>query len=109
MPFAIGVMSRGCPITPVDATTTSFLLMPVYISVSSHICSAISMPLALHVFAFPLLQIIAFALPFLIFSFVTAIGAPLTRFCVYTAAADASLSLIISAKSFFVVFILIPQ
>ena len=79
---AMGFISNGWPITPVEATTTSSLLMPVYFSVRAHISCAISIPLALQVFAFPLLHIIAIAFPSFILSLVTAIGAPFTRFWV---------------------------
>ena len=71
--------------------------------------SAISMPSALQVLALPELQITARALPSAICALVTVRGAPLTRFVVYTAAAEASASLNISDRSFFEVFLRIPQ
>ena len=82
--------------------------MPSSFAVSSHIASAISTPFALQVFALPLLHTTACAIPFSTFFFVTAIGAPLTRFVVYTHATDAGTSLYIRLKSFFVLFFLIP-
>ena len=82
MPAAIGAMSSGWPITPVEATTTSSAGMPRAFAVRSHIASATSTPSALQVFALPLLQITACARPFCRCAFVTAIGAPLTRFAV---------------------------
>ena len=52
-------MIIGCPITPVEATTTSSGAMPRAWAVRALICSAISIPLALQVLALPLLQITA--------------------------------------------------
>ena len=61
IPFAIGSMESCCPITPVDATTTSPAATPVCRSTSAHISSAISTPFALQVFALPLLTMTACA------------------------------------------------
>ena len=61
IPSAIGSTESGCPMTPVDATTTSDAAMPVFFSTRAHIASAISTPSALQVFALPLLQTIACA------------------------------------------------
>ena len=107
--FAIGSIDKGCPITPVEATITSVALTFVVSATSLHICSAISIPFALQVFALPLLQITAWAIPSLILFFVTVRGAPFTKFLVYTAAADAGTSLIIRARSLFVLFLRIPH
>ena len=82
IPFSIGVRSMGCPITPVDATMTSFAGIPVKRDVRSHMAAAFSTPSALQVLAIPLLQITARALPFFKCSRVTVMGAPQTRFCV---------------------------
>jgi hypothetical protein len=67
------------------------------------------MPSALHVLALPLLQSTGCAMPSDMCCFVTVRGAPLTRFVVYTAAAEAGTSLYISARSRFVLFLRIPQ
>ena len=109
IPAAIGAMSSGCPMTPVDATTISFGEMPRACAARSLIFSAISIPSALQVLAFPLLQITACAVPSARCFFVTVSGAPFTRFVVYTAAADAGTSDRIMARSFFTLFFLIPQ
>ena len=82
MPAAKGSRVMGWPITPVDATMTSPAFTPVYCSTRAHMPSAISTPFALQVFAFPLLQMMACAVPFATCALVTAIGAPFTRFCV---------------------------
>ena len=93
MPAAIGAIGRGCPMTPVEATSTSCACSPSACAVSSHICSAMSMPSALQVFALPLLQISAWALPSARCALVTVSGAPFTRLVVYTAAVCAGTSL----------------
>ena len=82
MPSAIGAISSGCPITPVDATTTSAALIFSSPAASAAISSATASPFGAQVLAFPLLQIIACAWPSAICCFVTAIGAPFTRFVV---------------------------
>ena len=109
IPPAIGARSSFCPITPVDATTTSDAQIPVCFSTSAHIPSAISMPFELQVFAFPEFTMTACAYPSARLALVTVSGAPFTRFSVYTAAADAFFSLTISARSLFFLFFLIPQ
>ena len=64
MPAAIGSMSSGWPMTPVEATTTSSVGHAERICArAAHIASAISMPLALQVLALPLLQTIAWRMP----------------------------------------------
>ena len=60
----MGVMSRGWPMTPVEATTTSLAEMPRVSAKISLMRSAISTPFALQVLALPLLHITALALPF---------------------------------------------
>lgn len=82
IPAAMGAMSSGWPITPVEATTTSDGLMCRACPRRLLICSAISMPLALQVLALPLLQMMACALPSARCCFVTTSGAPLTRLVV---------------------------
>ena len=67
------------------------------------------MPSALQVLALPLLQMTARARPFSRCFFVTSRGAPLTRFVVYTAAAEAGTELRMSARSRFVRFLRTPQ
>ena len=109
MPASIGAMSSGWPITPVEATITFSGAMPSAAPVSALICSAISMPLALQVFALPLLQTMACAVPSAMCRFVTVSGAPLTRFVVYTAAACAGTALAISARSRLLWFLRMPQ
>ena len=87
MPASIGSRGRVWPMTPVEATTTSWGSIPRAWAVSWHMAWAFSTPSALQVLALPELQITALAKPFSMFFLVTRIGAPLTRFCVYTAAA----------------------
>ena len=82
IPAAMGAMSSGWPMTPVEATTTSAAGTPVACSTSAHIASAISMPLALQVLALPELQITACAFPSARWFLVTVRGAPLTRLVV---------------------------
>ncbi len=79
---AIGSIGSTCPMTPVEATITSFGRSPSASAVSEHIFMAFCTPSALQVLALPLLQMTACAPPSFRFSFVTRIGAPLTRFCV---------------------------
>ena len=71
--------------------------------------SAISTPSALQVLALPLLHKIARAYPSSTWARVTAIGAPWTRLVVYTQAAAAGRSLRIKARSFFTLFLRMPQ
>ena len=59
MPAAMGAMSSGWPMTPVEATTTSVAGTPACFSTSAHISRAISTPFALQVLALPLLQMMA--------------------------------------------------
>ena len=59
MPPAMGSSLSSCPMTPVEATTTSLAGMPVYSSTREHIFSAISTPFALQVLALPLLTMTA--------------------------------------------------
>ena len=59
IPDAMGAMGSGCPMTPVEATTTSFAAIPSASARRLLMVSAISMPSALQVLAFPLLQITA--------------------------------------------------
>ena len=61
MPPAMGSMLSFSPITPVEATITSFASIPVCSCTRAHIFSAISIPSALQVLALPLLQIMALA------------------------------------------------
>ena len=82
MPPAMGSRFRGWPMTPVEATTTSVALTPVALATSSHMASAISMPLALQVLALPELQMTAWAMPSAMLFLVTVRGAPLTRLVV---------------------------
>ena len=88
---------------------TSCAFTPTASAARVHIARAISRPLSLQVLALPLLQITAWAIPSDRFSFVTVSGAPLTRLVVYTAAAEAGTRLRISARSFLVRFLRIPQ
>ena len=78
--FKIGSIGRGTPITPVEATATSFSLIFKYSATDLHIAFAFSIPSLLQVFAFPELHIIAFAFPFFKFSLLTIILAPQTLF-----------------------------
>ena len=78
----IGSMGSGSPITPVEATITSFSATPVIRAARPHILRAFCSPSALQVFALPLLTTTACAVPSAKCSLVTAIGAPLTLFCV---------------------------
>ena len=80
MPASMGLISSGCPITPVEATTTSSSLSPVSRATSAHISSATCTPSALQVLALPLLHTIACAKPLAKCALVTSSGAPLTRF-----------------------------
>ena len=64
IPAAMGAISMGWPMTPVEATTTSSGLMCRAPPNRELICWAISMPFALQVFALPLLQMMAWAVPF---------------------------------------------
>ena len=82
MPLAMGVIFSFCPMTPVEATITSSLLMPSFSATRALICSAISIPLLLQVLALPLLQITAWAMPSAMCCLVTVRGAPFTRFVV---------------------------
>ena len=109
MAFAMGVISSGSPITPVEATMTSDESMPATFVTRAHIFSATSSPSLLQVFALPLLHITACATPFAMLRFVTSTGAPFTRFWVYTPAAAQGTSLTMSAKSFLSLFFLMPQ
>ena len=63
IPSAMGSSLSGWPMTPVEATTTSDAGMDSCLATSSLMASATSWPLALQVFALPLLQITARALP----------------------------------------------
>jgi len=82
MPAAIGERSSGWPMTPGEPTTTSPGWMPSASARSAAVFSATSTPSALQVLALPLLQMTAWATPFCRCAFVTASGAPLTRFVV---------------------------
>ena len=82
MASLIGPSGSGWPITPVEATTTSFAAIFSACAALLHIAAAISRPSALHVFALPELHKIARARPFCRCSRVTMSGAPLTLFCV---------------------------
>ena len=92
-PAAIGSMGSTWPITPVEATTTSWGAMPRAWAVRSHMAWAFSSPSALQVLALPELQMTALAVPSAMFFWVTRMGAPFTRFWVYTAAAAQGASL----------------
>lgn len=59
IPCEMGSRESFCPMTPVEATTTSSAEIPQCFSTSAHIFSAISTPSALQVFALPLLTITA--------------------------------------------------
>ena len=76
----------------------SFSEIPSASAVSLLILSAISIPSALQVLAFPLLHTIAWAKPSAMCFWVTNMGAPLTRFVVYTAAVHDDNPEIIYAK-----------
>ena len=91
--LSMGSMGSTWPMTPVEATTTSAGWMPSTSPAMAHMRSAFSTPSALQVLALPELQITAWARPFSMFFLVTKMGAPLTRFWVYTAAAAHSFSL----------------
>ena len=82
IPEAKGAISIGRPITPVEAITISSGVSPSASAASLLTLFAISMPSALQVLAFPLLQITACAFPSFKCSFVTVMGAPFTRFVV---------------------------
>ena len=75
----MGARSMEGPITPVEATITSFSSIPSAAAVRRHMASAFSTPSAAQVLAMPLLQITARATPFSRCRAVTAIGAPFTR------------------------------
>ena len=100
---------KGSPITPVELTKTSSFFISKTSASNLHVFSATSIPFTAHVFAFPLLHITALIFPSFICSLSTAIGAPLTLFCVKTAATLHSLSLTIIPKSFLSLFFLKPQ
>ena len=89
MPRLKGARSRGCPMTPVDATATLLAGMPRASPTKAQVASASSFPPAQQVLAMPLLQMTALIFPASTCAFVTARGAPLTRLRVYTAAAFA--------------------
>ena len=76
MASLIGPSGSGWPITPVEATTTSFAAIFSACAALLHIAAAISRPSALHVFALPELHKIARARPFCRCSRVTMSGAP---------------------------------
>ena len=82
MAASMGAGSSGWPITPVEATITSEASMPSACAAAAHMRPATCSPPALQVLALPLLHTIACAKPFCRCARVTAIGAPLTRFCV---------------------------
>ena len=109
IPRSKGSMLMAWPMTPVEATMTSSGAMPSSAASRAQVVSAMYSPFALQVFALPLLQIIALAKPSARCLFVTVSGAPLTRFCVYTAAAAARFSEYMSARSRFVRFLRTPQ
>ena len=109
IPFAMGAMGSGWPMTPVEATTTSCGEMERASATRLLMVSAISIPSALQVFALPLLQMTAWAFPSARCALVTVSGAPFTRFVVYTAAALAGTLLVIRARSFFSGFFRMPQ
>ena len=85
--FSIGSIGRICPITPVEATITSFSSMPSASAARAHIFSAFKAPSKLQVLALPLFAITALAVPFSRCFFVTSIVEDLTRFFVKIAAA----------------------
>ena len=93
MPSWMGSRGSTWPMTPVEATTTSWGAMPKALAASWHMASAFSTPSALQVLALPELQMTAFAVPSARFFWVTKMGAPFTRFRVYTAAAVQGFSL----------------
>ena len=105
----IGSMGSTWPMTPVEATMTSSGATCRLSAAMPHIMRAFSSPSALQVLALPLLQMTAWAMPSRRFSRVTRIGAPFTRFCVYTAAAVQRVSQRIIARSAFVLFLRMPQ
>ena len=76
-----------------EATTTSWGSMPRAWAAKSHMAWAFSTPSALQVLALPELQMTALAAPSAMFFWVTRMGAPFTRFWVYTAAAAQGFSL----------------
>ena len=80
IPSAMGVMSRGCPMTPVDATATSEGSIERAFARRTQVSSATASPSALQVLALPLLQMTARQVPSAMCRFVTARGAPFTRF-----------------------------
>ena len=93
-------MGNGFPITPVEAMRTSVGSQPKARAVSPVIANAAVIPSSpLHTFAFPLLTIIALAVPFFTFSRLTSTGAPLIRFMVNNPAQDARTSETITARS----------
>ena len=93
MPAWMGSMGSTWPMTPVEATTTSWGSMPRAWAAKSHMVWAFSTPSALQVLALPELQMTALAAPSAMFFRVTRMGAPFTRFWVYTAAAAQGFSL----------------
>ena len=93
MPAWMGSMGSTWPMTPVEATTTSWGSMPRAWAAKSHMAWAFSTPSALQVLALPELQMTALAAPSAMFFWVTRMGAPFTRFWVYTAAAAQGFSL----------------
>ena len=91
--LSMGSMGSTWPMTPVEATTTSWGSMPRAWAAKSHMAWAFSTPSALQVLALPELQMTALAAPSAMFFWVTRMGAPFTRFWVYTAAAAQGFSL----------------
>ena len=63
-PWAMGSMGSTWPMTPVEATTTSWGEIPKAWAAKSHMAWAFSTPSALQVLALPELQITAWAKPF---------------------------------------------
>ena len=78
--------------TPVEATITSRVSIFRALAVSSHMRLAFCTPSSLQVLALPELQITAWARPWRMFLWVTRMGAPFTKFWVYTAQAPQGFS-----------------
>ncbi len=97
------------PITPVEATITSSASTPSARAAAAASLLAFSMPNGAQALALPEFTITALAFPLARCSFVRRMGAALTRFVVYTAAALHSQSERIIARSFLVWDLRIPQ
>ena len=93
-------IGSGCPITPVDATSTRFLSQPMARAAYSAIAAASNTPLSpVQALALPLLTMMARATPALTLLSDSSTGAARTRFWVNTAAVGTSSSATTSPRS----------